>query len=511
MLKSSVLEILRTFDEEELMKFEDFLKSPYHNKIANVIKLLSVIKKYYPEFNNKELDKKFVWKKLFPEKEYNYGTMKNLIYELTKLAMKFIVLEDFERDILEKDNILINCLNERKITKLFNVKMSEIERRYSKDSFNAEYFFVNDIYSSMSKMLWIKIYHYRANNINAESENDITAGSAMFIYSFLIYLFKYYNNVMIDSLDKNFSMDKNILAVFLKEISPEIIDKLLTIVKDYSDRDFRVMSVFWNMSKSYRTNSSLKDYLEFKKSLYNNIDIFSRWDARDLFHAMGNSLNNIDPSSIDIDKELFDISNTMLSTNIIFTRDPHSHELGGTLTTSDFNLYNWRAFNAGDYDAIAKFTSMYINKIPQDSMEYCKNISRAYLLFGEKKFNEVLEVISISEHPNFVTKVRMKHFKAKCLYELNEFENFKSEYKSIYHFLKNNKSLSLKIKTDTKNLFDKINRMFSLKEKFNSFEYDKLRNEISKSSFSNTTWLNKKIKEFETNSKSKSRGINMGV
>lgn len=505
MLKSSLLEIIKTFDEEELMKFEDFLKSPYHNKITNVIKLFSEIKKYYPGFNNEELNKEFIWKKLFSEKEYNYGTMKNLIYELTKLAMKFIVLEDFEGSILEKDDILINCLNERKVTKLFNVKMSELERRYSKDSFNEEYFFVNDFYSSMSKILWMKIYHYRANNINAETEKDILDSSAMFIYSFLIYLFKYYNNVLIDSIDKNISMDRNILAVFLKEISPEIIDKLLTIVKDHSERDFRVMSVFWNMSKSQQNNNSVKDYLEFKKSLFDNINIISRWDARDLFHAMGNSLQNLDPSAIDIDKELLEISNTMLSTKIIFNRDPHSHELGNTLTTSDFNLYIWRAFNAGDYDAIANFTSKYLNKIPKDSMEYCKNISRAFLLFGERKFNEVLEIISISDHPNFITKVRMKHFKAKCLYELNESDNFKNEFNSIYHFLKNNKSLSLKSKTDTKNLFDKINRMFRLKEKFDAFEYNKLKKEISESSFSKTTWLNEKIKEFETNSKSKSR------
>ena len=218
MLKSSFLEILRSLDKEELKKFDDFLKSPYHNKIANVIKLFSEVKKYYPDFNSADLDKEIIWKKLFPGKDYNYGTMKNLIHELSKLSMKFIVLEDFERDLLEKENILINCLNERKITKLFKVKFNELERRYSVDTFNKEYFFVNDFYSSMSKMLWIKIYHNRSNNINAESEKDITDSSAMFIYSFLIYLFKYYNNVRVDSMEKNFSLDKNVLAVFLKEI-----------------------------------------------------------------------------------------------------------------------------------------------------------------------------------------------------------------------------------------------------------------------------------------------------
>ncbi len=486
MLKSSFLEILRSLDKEELKKFDDFLKSPYHNKIANIVKLFSEVKKYYPDFNSADLDKEIIWKKLFPGRDYNYGTMKNLIHELSKLSMKFIVLEDFDKDILEKENILMNCLNERKITKLFNVKFNELERRYSVDTFNKEYFFVNDFYSSMSKMLWVKIYHYRANNINAESEKDIRDSSAMFIYSFLIYLFKYYNNVRVDSMEKNFSLDKNILAVFLKEISPEIIEKLLAIVKGYSERDFKVLSVFWNMSKTHQDKGSVKNYLEFKKSLYDNVNILSRWDARDLFTSIGGSLINLKTTEIDIDKELLDNSNMMLKTGIIFNRD-------GSLTTFDFNLYLWRAFNAGDYPAIAKFTDMYLKKIPEDSREYYKNISRAILLFGENKFNEALEIISVSEHPNFITKVRMKHFKAKCLYELNEFDSFLSEHKSLYHFLKNNKYLSPKTKSDIKDIFDKIYRMFRLKEKFDLYEFNKLKKEISESSFNHASWFNQKL------------------
>lgn len=488
MLKSSLLEILRTFDREEFLKFEDFLKSPYHNKNNNVIKLFSVIKKYSPEFNNEELAKEIVWKKLFPEKDYNYGTMKNHIHELSKLAMKFIVLEEFENNILEKENILVNSLHERNIMKLFSVKFSELERRYSGDSFQKEYFFVNDFYSSMSKMIWIKIYHQRANSIDVQSGKELIDASAMFIYGFLIYLFKYFNNVLTDSLNKNFSLDKNLVSVFLKEISHDTIDKLLNIVKENSGRDYRILKVFWDMSKSQLNKDNIEYYLEFKKSLYENISILSLWDAKDLFSLMGNCLNNLNPSQIDIDKELFDISDTQLRSNIIFNRD-------GTITNWDFNLYILRAFNAGNYEAIEKFTGKYINKVPKDNIEYCKKISKAYLLFGLKKYDEALGIISNAEHPNFIIKIRMKHFKIKCLYELKEFDIFENEYKSIYHFLKNNKSLSLKAKADTKNLFEFIHRMFRLKEKFNAFEFDKLKNEIKELSINKNSWLNEKINE----------------
>ncbi len=488
MLKSSVLEMLRSFDKDELILFEDFLKSPYHNKNNNVIKLFTSIKKYYPDFDNENLNKEILWKTLYPEKEYNYGVMKNLIHELSKLGMKFIVIEEFEGNVLEKDTILLNGLNNRNIIKLFKVKMNEIERNYNKDTFKKEYFFVNDFYSEYSKMKWIKIYHCKANNIDAVTENDVISSSAMFIYSFLIYLFKYYNNVLSDSNDKNIPLDKNVLAVFLTEISSEIIDRLLEVVKQHSERDYKVLTVYRNMSLSQINKKSIEHYLEFKKTLKENIGIFSKWDVKDLSICLSNSLNNLDASAIDIDKECFEISDTLLSSSGIFNRD-------GTMTAADFNLYLWRAFNANRYDAIVTFVNNFIEKIPAEMREYSLNISEAYISFGKKDFGKTLEIISKSDHPTFISKVRFKQLKAKCLYELDEFELFESEYKAIYHFLKNNKSLSSKFKDDTRMIFDLTKKLFRLRQGFSQYESAKLKKEITQLYLNKSNWFALKLNE----------------
>lgn len=48
MIKSTLLELLKTFNKEELKRFEDFLRSPYYNNNSNVIKLFNVIKSIFP-------------------------------------------------------------------------------------------------------------------------------------------------------------------------------------------------------------------------------------------------------------------------------------------------------------------------------------------------------------------------------------------------------------------------------------------------------------------------------
>ena len=117
MLKSSLLEIIRTFTKQELAKLEDFVRSPYFNKKENVTKLFLEIKKYAPSFTDANLEKEEVWKKLFPGKDYNYGILKNLIFDLYGLAETFAVDLKFRKDRLKYDEYVLDMFLERGLNK----------------------------------------------------------------------------------------------------------------------------------------------------------------------------------------------------------------------------------------------------------------------------------------------------------------------------------------------------------------------------------------------------------
>ena len=80
MQKTSFIEILRTFDKAELKRFESFISSPYFNTKSSVVEIFKIVKKYAPDYDNNNLNKEEIWKKMFPGKEYNYGFFKNIIY-----------------------------------------------------------------------------------------------------------------------------------------------------------------------------------------------------------------------------------------------------------------------------------------------------------------------------------------------------------------------------------------------------------------------------------------------
>jgi len=102
MLNSTLIEIFKTFEKTDLKRFEDFLKSPYFNKKTNVVALFNIIKTHFPDYKTENLKKETVWKKLYPDKNFNYGVMKNFIHDLTKLAENYLQTQILESGSFKK-------------------------------------------------------------------------------------------------------------------------------------------------------------------------------------------------------------------------------------------------------------------------------------------------------------------------------------------------------------------------------------------------------------------------
>jgi len=124
MQQSKAFRILSSLSKEEYGEFEKFILSPYFNRSKDLIKLFSVVKKYYPEFSSSGLEHEKIYKKLYPGKSFNEGTMRNLFSDLGSLAEKFLAYVNYE-DTFEFGNKIIYETNTRYLDK-------EFEKNYKK-------------------------------------------------------------------------------------------------------------------------------------------------------------------------------------------------------------------------------------------------------------------------------------------------------------------------------------------------------------------------------------------
>lgn len=490
MYKSSIVEILKTFSDEDFKKFESFLKSPYHNTISNVTKLFLTIKKYSPEFDNPELSNENVWRELFPDKIYNYGIMKNLIHELNKLGLNFITIETFSRQSLAKDTAAIYALILRNLTKLTVNKIRETERKTVNNPDYIDESGFTDYYFELFKISFMKEFYFAENRVEVLTETEINKTSSYLVYSFLIYLYKNYNNIVSRSLSRNYSTENNLTEILLNAIDPSVTEKLLNASKSDSIKDHNVLKVFSDMSNAFMNKKEVSYYFEFKKSFLENIDLFSKVDKRDLFICLLNSIDHKSFSELDIYNERFEVFNEFSKSGAFIWGN-------GVLYPSDFLLYIWMAFDADKFSEIKSFAGKFMEKLPADNRAFAFRISDALIQFGNGNFSEVLEFIAGEPTESFVIKIRLRQVKVKCLYEINDFESFESEKNSVYHFLKNNKMLSETVKNSIEMLYKWIFKMFRLRENFDPAEFNLLQKEISEFYKSKSTWFHQKLKEFE--------------
>ncbi len=136
MINKTLTGILSTFSPGEISGFTKFLNSPYFNKKEALILFWNELSKYHPDY---QADKQVLYKNIYPGKSYNYGTMKNLVFELTIAAEEFIELENYYQNQDSRNENLLYALLIRNSNQLFRKRLKKISDRLDKNKGDYEY------------------------------------------------------------------------------------------------------------------------------------------------------------------------------------------------------------------------------------------------------------------------------------------------------------------------------------------------------------------------------------
>jgi len=491
MHKSSLLEIIRTLTPKELIKFEDFVNSPYFNKNKNVINLFIEIKKYAPEFNDENLEKEKVWQKLFPGKNYNYGIMKNIIHDLSKLSESFLTQEIYNNKELQRNLDFLESIFDRNIKKYFEIKYETIEKSFKnnfekkKIKFTGEYYYQQKILTDF--------YESFLHNNSTQTKNKISIipSSEYLIYAFLIESFKMFHKVIGHSLQYNHPLNENILYNFLVKLDEDkIIQEVLKYTKDKQSESYLILKCYYNMFRALRLNDNFENFKEFKDSISLLTNILPKFEIRDLYFTSMTCLTNLKITLKDFSKEYFEVILLCNNNKVLVNED-------GTISPHLFLSIVNMACSRMELTFIENFISEHTPKLPDDFREGHYNYAMATLNFAKKNFNESLEYLAKIKNEGMRMKYHTKNMQLDIFYELDDRESFEYAFDSLKHFSRKNKlSNESRILVLIK-YCGYLKAMFKLKDKFNSFEFDSLKKEIELNKVGNKAWLLRKLDELK--------------
>ena len=476
MVNTILTDILKTFSRDDLKNFEDFIVSPYFNKKNTVIKLWNNIKHFYPEFENEKLNRKVVWEKLYPGKDFNYGVMKNLIYDLNQLVERFLETEMFAENTFERGLQLFYSLSDRDLGKLSFSKYKSLEDKLINSKRGA------DRYSKLILLKW--------SMETASGHTDLKINSGVYdiseymIYDFLISAFKIYNNIAAEKLSNKESRTYELLKDFLGNTD---IDRILKTIKKNSPEDHKVVNVFYYMYKALSDIERPESYFNFKNNVLENDHLLDESERKNLFACLWTSLSY----NKAVKNKPFEFNELMKFQHLKNILLDHS----GMITSRKYSLGIRIAAMAKDFDFLKEFADSYLKCTRPSARKNMTLYGNAYLHFAKGEFGKALELINKINFDIIAFKYEMKNLQIMLFYELNEIEPLMYALDSYKHFASNNQYVSESSRDNIFRFISYMNTFCRLKEKPDKIKIQMLIEKISIDSLNTKYWLLEKAKE----------------
>lgn len=417
MVNSNLIKILAGLSKDELKSFEDFVLSPYFNKKPSVIALLKELKTYYPNFNDEQLTKEKIYKNLYKEKKFNDGVLRNQMSELYKLLLKFLGTEAFNRDNMEFKIKIARELLQRGLPKTFKNYYDDLNKQYGKNHLiENEYYYWNRA---------VLDEQYEDNILfNGDAEgvpvNNLYGNNL--IYFILIKLFKVMHNLHATEVNTNVYYDKSILREFLSMLD---IDGVLNRIKEISEKDYNIVSIYYYMSKSLMDFHDYESFNKFYKLVEENYLLFAEPERYTLYIL----LNNIASHSSVGKAILLDIYKSMLEKKIYKAGEK------GYLNHVLYSYILTNALHKKEFDWLETFIDKYIGEIDPLHRENMMYYSKAHLYFAKGDFDKSLEQINKVKADNFMYKHQTYKLIIENYYELNELEQLRFSLDNFKHYI----------------------------------------------------------------------------
>lgn len=479
MIKTSSISILKTFSNEEIKSFEEFLNSPFCNKNTKVQFFFDLIKVYHPKYDDPLLTKENLFIAMFGSEKYKESYIRNLFSDLNLLLEKFLqqvhILKSYTYDKLLIEEFML-----RNLTELTEKRVRMFEKKINRTRLHDEDYYTNKIfiYDTMSLM---KVDKTLVDNYRSE---EVKSKIKLFLLTVLTSSFY----LIIEEQRANIKHD----FVFLKHI--------LSYLKANLDefKDTPLIVIYYYLWLSFLEKNDEHYYQKARSVFKENFPSLPQSDRKNIYSVMQAFCINKTDSGVPYQKELLDVLLEMLKYKVL------SHSEHNVI---NLNLYrNIVVLCAAlhEISIMKKFINDYTDFVDTASRESMKAYSQAHVYFLQGSFEKVLEISNRINFSDFLETTKENIFfkndiRKLCLlstYELGYLESVLSNIDAYRHFLKNNRLMREDMRRRTSNFLNLFNDLVKIRMAPDDFKLLKLKNRILASKdFMNKKWLIKKVSE----------------
>lgn len=473
MQNSKLAGILKSMDQREFKKFGQFVESPFFNRLQNVIKLYGVMKKNHPEFSSRNFTEEKIYKQVFGNEKFNKAKMFNLVSDLLSLAEEFISYSGFKKNYFESKINLLEELEERRLSKLFEINYNELKKYMTKEKYRGEEYYNMKFRSSnvLEEHKYFSKDYAVTRNLPQITDNLINY--------FLIKLLKLYTFTINEEQAYKF---ENKSLRFLEEIVYHVESN------EYENEPLiRIYSLVLLLTLKEKEDY----YNELKKLKTKYFSIIPNDELEQIYICLKNYCT----------KMVLQGKNEYLRDFLELTKEPldKMKTSGKQGSISNFAFMNAiiTSLKLDDVLWAEEFIREFQDFLQPEGKADTVNLSKAMIFFNKKEFEKSLGELMKINFEDSHHKLHLRILNLQNFYELNYSEEADSMVDSYRHFLTRDKTLTPVYKTYHLNFVKNYGLLLNIRLKENYPEAGFLKQRVEKENFPNKEWIIEKLNELQ--------------
>ncbi len=484
MIKNSAIEILKTFSDKEITLFEEFILSPFLNKNIKVAQLFSFLKKYHPGYDDVNLTKEILFRKLTGNGKYRDTYMRNLFSDLNSLAEKFLQYNLITNNFTNQ-KLLIEEMRSRDLYELAEKKIKSFEKEVNSNKAKDQEYYLNKsfIYEMKSFLLVDKTL---TDSFRNEQISSV-------IKQFMISLMENSFYLIVE--------EQRVKITHRFDFLRQSLEYMKNSLTDFEDSP--LLMIYYYLWQWYFHQDEVKYFQEARRYFKKHFSFLTKIDKKNIYSVMQvYYLNKLDKGDNSFNKEFLEFLLEMLKFNVL------SHKEKDFINLNLYRNILILCSMLNETDIMKKFISKYTDYVAPESRDTVLAYSNSHLNFLLGNFEKALELCNsidfsnllMTTNENLYFKNDIKSLTLRCLYELDALESAISNIDAYKHFLKNSKLIKDIHKRKHLNFLKATNDLIKLSMRFDKFESVKLKNEIINSNeILHSAWLLEKAKQLENN------------
>ncbi len=421
--KNKLIIVLSSFSKEELKQFKKFVYSPFHNENNQVRRLLDYLIKWYPNFEQKRITYKQIFKAIKPDSVDEKRFVIRLCSRLFKCIEDYLAINDKQLTPLEKqaraiENSLrlLRYYNDNHQVGLFKQTLKRL------DKFLEEYPYKNERYFNFKHLKEVQYCTF----LSAHGESGTGDINLQEINNGLDEYYFFYKL-------KVFSLMINRQQVVPFPYRKTLFD-LITSYDLTSKEHNPVFEIWCKVIEVLETPDNKTNYEKLKILLKENNHLLAPDDARTIHIYLENILLNLPAGSDAYYSEYFKLYEQQLKMGLVY--------VNGLIAPVVFKNLFLVALRLKKLDWAYQFLENHKDKIAPDYLEKedIYTLCLASYNFELKQFEETLSLLNQIGFISVHSKIQEKRVRLKVYYELELFLPLEGLINSFRKFLSENKS-----------------------------------------------------------------------